>query len=102
MSKVDILYDIPTTYVILLFLPLFRPVHGLIFLFRWIGEDQPDGPIVKDSRIEKLFFAKQVSVTSQLIFFCYNLSSFIYICYRYIFINLLSMIQEKNHFIKIP
>ncbi|XP_060863370.1 ubiquitin carboxyl-terminal hydrolase isozyme L5 [Metopolophium dirhodum] len=37
-----------------------KPVHGLIFLFRWIGEDQPDGPIVRDSRIEKLFFAKQV------------------------------------------
>lgn len=38
----------------------YRPVHGLIFLFRWIGEDQPDGPIVKDSRIEKIFFAQQV------------------------------------------
>ncbi|XP_025423713.1 ubiquitin carboxyl-terminal hydrolase isozyme L5 [Sipha flava] len=37
-----------------------KPVHGLIFLFRWIGEDQPDGPIVRDSRIEKIFFAQQV------------------------------------------
>ncbi|KAF0693245.1 ubiquitin carboxyl-terminal hydrolase isozyme L5 isoform X1, partial [Aphis craccivora] len=37
-----------------------KPVHGLIFLFRWIGEDQPDGQIVRDLRVEKLFFAKQV------------------------------------------
>ncbi|XP_050539821.1 ubiquitin carboxyl-terminal hydrolase isozyme L5 [Daktulosphaira vitifoliae] len=37
-----------------------KPVHGLIFLFRWIGDDQPDGPIVKDSRIDKIFFAQQV------------------------------------------
>ncbi|XP_050422684.1 ubiquitin carboxyl-terminal hydrolase isozyme L5 [Adelges cooleyi] len=37
-----------------------KPVHGLIFLFRWIGDDQPDGPIVRDSRIEKIFFAQQV------------------------------------------
>jgi len=56
MSKVDTVY-----FVSLLFLSLFRPVHGLIFLFRWIGEDQPDGQIVRDSRVEKLFFAKQVS-----------------------------------------
>jgi len=62
MSKVDTMY-----YVLLLL--FFRPVHGLIFLFRWIGEDQPDGQIVRDSRIERLFFAKQVSRTPQFLFF---------------------------------
>lgn len=40
----------------------YRPVHGLIFLFRWIGEDKPDGPIVKDTRSEKIFFAQQVCI----------------------------------------
>lgn len=54
----------------------YRPVHGLIFLFRWIGEDQPDGPIVKDSRIDKIFFAQQVS--SNALELCWS-RSFIYI-----------------------
>ncbi|KAK3606673.1 hypothetical protein CHS0354_029583 [Potamilus streckersoni] len=37
-----------------------KPVHGLIFLFKWVPEEEPEGSIVQDSRIEKIFFAKQV------------------------------------------
>ncbi|XP_028407747.1 ubiquitin carboxyl-terminal hydrolase isozyme L5-like [Dendronephthya gigantea] len=37
-----------------------RPVHGLIFLFKWKAGDEPSGPIVKDSRLDNIFFAKQV------------------------------------------
>ncbi|XP_024084688.1 ubiquitin carboxyl-terminal hydrolase isozyme L5 [Cimex lectularius] len=37
-----------------------KPVHGLIFLFKWLPDDEPAGSIVKDSRLEKIFFAKQV------------------------------------------
>ncbi|VVC35564.1 Hypothetical protein CINCED_3A018516 [Cinara cedri] len=37
-----------------------KPVHGLIFLFRWMGQEQVEEPIVNDSRIEKIFFAQQV------------------------------------------
>lgn len=36
------------------------PVHGLIFLFKWVKDDEPAGSIVQDSRLEKIFFAKQV------------------------------------------
>lgn len=38
----------------------FRPVHGLIFLFKWVQDDEPSGSIVQDSRLDKIFFAKQV------------------------------------------
>ena len=41
----------------------FRPVHGLIFLFKWIGPstaEEAKGNLVQDSRLEKIFFAKQV------------------------------------------
>lgn len=41
------------------FLPC-RPVHGLIFLYKWRAEEEPQGSIVKDSRLEEIFFAKQV------------------------------------------
>ena len=41
------------------FLPC-RPVHGLIFLYKWRAEDEPQGSIVQDSRLEEIFFAKQV------------------------------------------
>jgi len=41
-------------------LDIFRPIHGLIFLFKWIPGDEPSGSIVNDSRLDKLFFAKQV------------------------------------------
>lgn len=37
-----------------------RPVHGLIFLFKWVPDSEPDGSIVQDNRLEKIFFAKQV------------------------------------------
>lgn len=38
----------------------FRPVHGLIFLFKWQPGEEPAGSIVQDSRLEQIFFAKQV------------------------------------------
>lgn len=38
----------------------FRPVHGLIFLFKYVQDDEPAGSVVRDSRLEKIFFAKQV------------------------------------------
>ncbi|KAK7871489.1 hypothetical protein R5R35_010209 [Gryllus longicercus] len=37
-----------------------KPIHGLIFLFKWVQDDEPSGSIVQDSRLEKIFFAKQV------------------------------------------
>lgn len=44
----------------------FRPVHGLIFLFKWQPGEEPAGSIVQDSRLDHIFFAKQVS----LLFLC--------------------------------
>lgn len=41
-----------------------KPVHGLIFLFKWVKDDSPAGDVVKDSRAEKMFFAKQVGKES--------------------------------------
>ncbi|CAH1647785.1 unnamed protein product [Spodoptera littoralis] len=37
-----------------------RPVHGLIFLFKYLQHEEPAGPIVTDSRLDKIYFAKQV------------------------------------------
>uniref|UniRef100_A0A672Q471 Ubiquitin carboxyl-terminal hydrolase n=1 Tax=Sinocyclocheilus grahami TaxID=75366 RepID=A0A672Q471_SINGR len=37
-----------------------KPVHGLIFLFKWQPGEEPAGSIVQDSRLEEIFFAKQV------------------------------------------
>ena len=37
-----------------------EPIHGLIFLFKWVQDDEPSGSVVKDNRLEKIFFAKQV------------------------------------------
>ena len=37
-----------------------RPIHGLIFLFKWIQGDEPSGNVVRDSRLDKIFFAQQV------------------------------------------
>jgi hypothetical protein len=48
----------------------FRPVHGLIFLFKWKMDDEPQGSVVADSRLDKIFFAKQVQIVH------------IYLCYR--------------------
>ncbi|RXG68892.1 Ubiquitin carboxyl-terminal hydrolase isozyme L5 [Armadillidium vulgare] len=36
-----------------------KPVHGLIFLFKWQQDEEPAGSVVADSRLEKIFFAKQ-------------------------------------------
>ncbi|KAK2165522.1 hypothetical protein LSH36_49g07011 [Paralvinella palmiformis] len=37
-----------------------RPIHGLIFLFKWKADDEPQGSLVMDNRLDKIFFAKQV------------------------------------------
>ncbi|XP_031240194.1 ubiquitin carboxyl-terminal hydrolase isozyme L5 isoform X4 [Mastomys coucha] len=37
-----------------------KPVHGLIFLFKWQPGEEPAGSVVQDSRLETIFFAKQV------------------------------------------
>ncbi|KAJ7372322.1 ubiquitin carboxyl-terminal hydrolase [Desmophyllum pertusum] len=41
-----------------IFIP--RPVHGVIFLFKWKPGEEPAGPIVHESRSLGIFFAKQV------------------------------------------
>lgn len=35
-------------------------VHGLIFLYKWQPGEEPSGSVVRDDRLEKIFFAKQV------------------------------------------
>lgn len=45
----------------------YRPVHGLIFLFKWVEDEEPDGPIVQDDRLKKIYFAKQVTNISMYI-----------------------------------
>ncbi|XP_022131006.1 ubiquitin carboxyl-terminal hydrolase isozyme L5 [Pieris rapae] len=37
-----------------------RPVHGLIFLFKYVQHEEPTNPVVTDDRLQKIFFAKQV------------------------------------------
>ncbi|KAJ6656229.1 hypothetical protein lerEdw1_004019 [Lerista edwardsae] len=37
-----------------------RPVHGLIFLFKWQPGEEPAGSVVQDSRLDTIFFAKQM------------------------------------------
>jgi len=37
-----------------------KPIHGLIFLFKWAPSEENAGNIVMDNRLEKIFFAKQV------------------------------------------
>nr|XP_032802584.1 ubiquitin carboxyl-terminal hydrolase isozyme L5 isoform X2 [Petromyzon marinus] len=37
-----------------------KPVHGLIFLFKWTAGEEMEGSIVRDSRNDTLFFAKQM------------------------------------------
>lgn len=37
-----------------------QPVQGLIFLFKWQPGEEPSGSVVQDSRLDTLFFAKQV------------------------------------------
>jgi len=36
------------------------PIHGLIFLFKWRSGEEADGSIVRDNRLDDIFFAKQV------------------------------------------
>ena len=38
----------------------YKPVFGLIFLFKWVHDENPQGSLVKDSRVLEMFFAKQV------------------------------------------
>nr|CAG4648091.1 EOG090X0A33 [Moina brachiata]SVE93146.1 EOG090X0A33 [Moina brachiata] len=37
-----------------------KPIHGLIFLFKWVPNDDVSGTLVQDNRLDKIFFAKQV------------------------------------------
>lgn len=37
-----------------------KPIHGLIFLFKWIGNTEIDGTYVTDSRLDNIVFIKQV------------------------------------------
>jgi len=37
-----------------------KPIHGLIFLFKWVPNEEISGTVVQDSRLDKIFFAKQV------------------------------------------
>jgi len=37
-----------------------KPVHGLIFLFKWQQEEESQGTLVQDNRLDKIFFAKQM------------------------------------------
>ncbi|KAF7241272.1 Ubiquitin carboxyl-terminal hydrolase isozyme L5 [Varanus komodoensis] len=39
-----------------------KPVHGLIFLFKWQPGEEPAGSVVQDSRLDTIFFAKQTEV----------------------------------------
>ena len=48
--------------IFLIFRFCFRPVHGLIFLFKWQPGEEPAGSIVQDSRLDQIFFAKQVFI----------------------------------------
>jgi len=37
-----------------------KPVHGLVFLFKWTPDNDPAGSVVQDSRLDSIFFARQV------------------------------------------
>jgi len=37
-----------------------KPIHGLIFLFKWIGNTEIDGSYVTDARADDIIFVKQV------------------------------------------
>nr|SVE74325.1 EOG090X0A33 [Daphnia barbata] len=37
-----------------------KPIHGLIFLFKWVPNEEVVGTVVQDNRLDKIFFAKQV------------------------------------------
>ena len=46
----------------MLYYVYYRPVHGLIFLFKWNPDVQRDGKVVTDGSADHIYFAKQVSV----------------------------------------
>ncbi|XP_045774913.1 ubiquitin carboxyl-terminal hydrolase isozyme L5 [Maniola jurtina] len=37
-----------------------RPVHGLIFLFKYVQHEEASNPVVTDDRLKTIYFAKQV------------------------------------------
>lgn len=37
-----------------------KPIHGLIFLFKWAPGEEPSGSLVVDNRLDRIFFVKQV------------------------------------------
>jgi ubiquitin carboxyl-terminal hydrolase L5 len=37
-----------------------KPVYGLVFLFKWTGDSEAAGSVVQDSRLDSIFFARQV------------------------------------------
>ena len=37
-----------------------KPVYGLVFLFKWTPDNDPAGSVVQDSRLDSIFFARQV------------------------------------------
>ncbi|XP_037725492.1 ubiquitin carboxyl-terminal hydrolase isozyme L5 [Drosophila subpulchrella] len=39
-----------------------EPIHGLIFLFKWVQDDKPAGRVVKDR--DDIFFARQVTTNA--------------------------------------
>nr|SVE75270.1 EOG090X0A33 [Daphnia dolichocephala] len=41
-------------------LKYYLPIHGLIFLFKWVPNEEVVGTVVQDNRLDKIFFAKQV------------------------------------------
>ena len=45
----------------------FRPVHGLIFLFKWKSDMQKDGKVVTDGSADHIYFAKQVRIEKSLL-----------------------------------
>ncbi len=53
-------YLVPqVTYSVHCFVSI-RPIHGLIFLYKWKPGEEPQGSIVQDSRLRDIYFAKQV------------------------------------------
>ncbi len=45
----------------------FRPIHGLIFLFKWVADHDIDGTVVCDDRSDQIVFIKQVKPNSSFL-----------------------------------
>jgi ubiquitin carboxyl-terminal hydrolase L5 len=43
-----------------------KPIHGLIFLYKWNPGAESAGSVVQDSRLDQIYFAKQVCNTFTL------------------------------------